>query len=62
MLFWLGYACGVICVLISCAVICGIVWIVDRLFRTFGIERSDYYGCEMDEADTLEEFDQREDA
>lgn len=55
MLFWIGYACGVICVLVSCSVICGVVWIVERLFRTFG--RGDDYGCEVDEADSFEELD-----
>lgn len=53
MMFWIGYACGVICMLVACAVICGVVWIIDRLFRTFGIERREYYGCEMDEADEI---------
>lgn len=53
--FWIGFGCGVVCAMFAAFMMCLTLFVVQLIGQ-----KGEFYGCEMDETDEIEESSRRE--
>lgn len=52
--FWIGFGCGVVCAMFAAFMMCLTLFVVQLIGQ-----KGEFYDCEMDETDEIEESSQR---